>query len=156
MILSVRFIHILAMFWLIGGIANTIVPIYRAWSDENLQVKAILLSGARGNYTAWLLPGVIASGLTGYLYAGVLDLNVVTTGWLAVMGLVWMLQIFALMPLLGVALRRVHYLSLQADRRGESTPELEDALADNAPRVFGALIVLSALVMTVLPIFKPF
>lgn len=141
---------------MIGGIGNTLVPVYRAWFEDELKTKAVLFSAAQQNYTTWLLPGVIATGITGYLYAGVLDLNVISTGWLAAMGGVWMLQIFILLPLLGIGLRRVRYLVLQAEKQGEPTDELRDALADNAPRVFGVLIVISVIVMTWLPVFKPF
>jgi len=151
-----RFIHFIALFWLIGGVGNTLVPVYRAWFEDELKTKAILLSSAQQNYTTWLLPGVIATGLTGYVYAGALDLNVITTGWIAAMGAMWLLQIFILMPLLGIGLRRVRYLALQAEKTGEWTEELRDALADNAPLVFGLLIVISVLVMTWLPVFKPF
>jgi hypothetical protein len=152
----VRFIHFIALFWMIGGIGNTLVPIYRAWFEEELHTKTVLLSAAQQNYTTWLLPGVIATGITGYLTAGVLELNVISTGWLAAMGVVWMLQIFILLPLLGIGLRRVRYLALQADKQGETTDELRDALADNAPLVFGVLIIISVFVMTWLPVFKPF
>jgi len=150
-----RFIHFIALFWLIGGVGNTLVPIYRAWFEDELQTKAVLFTSAQQNYTTWLLPGVIATGMTGYLYAGVLDLNVITTGWMAAMGAIWILQIFILLPLLGVGLRRVRFLVLQAEKQGEPTEELQDALADNAPLVFGVLIVISVLVMTWLPVFKP-
>ena len=152
----VRFVHFIALFWMIGGIGNTLVPIYRAWFEEELTIKIVLLSAAQQNYTTWLLPGVIATGITGYLYAGVLDMNVISTGWLAAMGAVWMLQIFILLPLLGIGLRRVRYLALQSEKQGEATDELRDALADNAPLVFGVLIIISVFVMTWLPVFKPF
>ena len=151
-----RFSHFIALFWLIGGIGNTLVPVYRAWFENELQTKAVLFTSAQQNYTTWLLPGVIATGITGYLYAGVLDLNVITTGWMAAMGVIWILQIFILLPLLGVGLRRVRFLVLQAEKQGETTDELRDALADNAPLVFGVLIIISVLVMTWLPVFKPF
>ena len=141
---------------MIGGIGNTLVPVYRAWFEDELHTKTMLLTSAQQNYTTWLLPGVIATGITGYLSAGVLDLNVISTGWLAAMGAVWMLQIFILLPLLGIGLRRVRYLALQAEKLGESTDELRDALADNAPLVFGVLIIISVIVMTWLPVFKPF
>ena len=51
------------------------------------------------------------------------------------------------MPLFGIGLRKVHYLALQADKKGTPTPELDDALADNAPLVFGTLIIISTLLI---------
>jgi len=141
---------------MIAGIGNTIIPIYGAWAQDNLKLRSITLSTSSKNYSYWLLPGVIASGLTGYLYAGIDGVNVITSGWLLVTGLIWIIQIFILLPLFGIGLRKVHYLALQADKKGTPTPELDDALADNAPLVFGTLIIISTLLVTVIPIFKPF
>jgi hypothetical protein len=152
----VRFVHVIALLWLVAGLGNTIVPIWRAWFIDELATKALLLTEAQRNYTTWLLPGLIATGITGYLYAGVLNLNVVTTGWLVAMQVLWILQIFILVPLLGIGLRRVRYLALQSAKQGAPTEELRDALADNAPLVFGTLLAISVLVMTWLPIFRPF
>ena len=152
----VRFIHTLALLVLVAGVGNTIVPIWRAWFLDELETRALLLSEAQRNYTSWLLPGIIATGITGYLYAGVLELNVVTTGWLVAMQALWLVQIFILVPLLGLGLRRVRYLALQSAKQGETTDELRDALADNAPLVFGTLLTATIVIMTWLPIFRPF
>ncbi len=151
-----RFIHTLALLVLVAGVGNTIVPIWRAWFLDELETRALLLSEAQRNYTSWLLPGIIATGITGYLYAGVLELNVVTTGWLVAMQALWLVQIFILVPLLGLGLRRVRYLALQSAKQGETTDELRDALADNAPLVFGTLLTATIVIMTWLPIFRPF
>lgn len=151
-----RFIHVIALFVLIAGVGNTIVPIWRAWFLEEIETRALLLTEAQRNYTTWLLPGVIATGISGYLYAGVLELNVVTTGWLVAMQALWLVQIFILVPLLGLGLRRVRYLALQAAKQGETTDELRDALADNAPLVFGTLLTVTIVIMTWLPIYRPF
>lgn len=151
-----RFIHVIALLYLVAGIGNTIVPIWRAWFFEEIETRALLLTEAQRNYTTWLLPGIISTGITGYLYAGVLELNVVTTGWLVAMQVLWMIQIFILVPLLGLGLRRVRYLALQSAKAGETTEELRDALADNAPLVFGTLLVITVVIMTWLPIFQPF
>lgn len=151
-----RFIHVIALLYLVAGIGNTIVPIWRAWFFEEIETRALLLTEAQRNYTTWLLPGIISTGITGYLYAGVLELNVITTGWLVAMQVLWMIQIFILVPLLGLGLRRVRYLALQSAKAGETTEELRDALADNAPLVFGTLLVITVVIMTWLPIFRPF
>jgi hypothetical protein len=151
-----RFIHVIALLYLVAGIGNTIVPIWRAWFFEEIETRALLLTEAQRNYTTWLLPGIISTGITGYLYAGVLGLNVVTTGWLVAMQGLWMIQIFILVPLLGLGLRRVRYLALQSAKAGETTEELRDVLADNAPLVFGTLLVITVVIMTWLPIFRPF
>jgi hypothetical protein len=151
-----RFIHVIALLYLAAGVGNTLVPIWRAWFAEAVETKSLLLTEAQQNYTTWLLPGVISTGITGYLYAGVLELNVVTTGWLVAMQVLWMVQIFILVPLLGLGLRQVRFLALQAAKKGEVTEELRDAMADNAPLVFSTLLAVTIVIMTWLPIFRPF
>lgn len=151
-----RFIHVIALLYLVAGVGNTLVPIWRAWFVEGIETKSLLLTEAQRNYTTWLLPGVIATGITGYLYAGVLELNVVTTGWLVAMQVLWLVQIFILVPLLGLGLRQVRFLALQAAKKGEISEELRDAMADNAPLVFSTLLAVTIVIMTWLPIFRPF
>ena len=151
-----RFIHVLVLLYLAGGVGNTLVPIWRAWFADTIETKSLLLTEAQRNYTTWLLPGVIATGLTGYLYAGVLELNVITTGWLVAMQVLWLVQIFVLVPLLGLGLRQVRYLALQSEKEGEISEALRDAMADNAPLVFSTLLAVTIVVMTWLPIFRPF
>lgn len=151
-----RFIHVLALLYLVAGVGNTLVPIWRAWFHDQIETKALLLNEAQRNYTTWLLPGIIATGITGYLYAGVLELNVVTTGWLVAMQVLWLVQIFILVPLLGLGLRRVRFLALQSAKDGKISDELRDAMADNAPLVFSTLLAITIVIMTWLPIFRPF
>ena len=151
-----RFIHVIALLYLVAGLGNTLVPIWRAWFIDEIEAKSLLLGEAQRNYTTWLLPGVIGTGITGYLYAGVLDLNVVTTGWLVAMQILWIIQIFILVPLLGIGLRKVRFLALQSAKDGKTTDELRDALADNAPLVFSTLLTVTILLMVWLPIFRPF
>lgn len=151
-----RFLHILALFWLMAGVGNTVVPIWKAWRTSDLDLKALLLTDAQRNEGAWLLPGLIATVFTGYAWAASEDYNVVTTGWLLALQLVTALDVFIFVPLMGVGLRRVRMLTLQAQKQGAMTDELRDALADNVPLVFGTLIVLTVPVMTWLPVFKPF
>ena len=139
-----------------AGIGNVVVPIWKAWSAEEIEVKALLLSDAQRNETVWLLPGMLAVGVSGFAWAAAEEWNLVGTGWLLALELVFALDLFVFLPLMGVGLRRVRLLSLQARKRGAVTDELRDALADNVPRVFGTLIMLSVPVMVWLPVFKPF
>ena len=66
------------------------------------------------------------------------------------------IDVFIFLPLMGVGLRRVRYLALQAQKQGESTEALRDALQDRVPVVFGTLIVLTIPVLVVLAVFQPF
>ena len=128
----------------------------KAWSADEIEVKALLLSDAERNETAWLLPGMIATAVTGFAWAAADDWNVISTGWLLALVLVFAVDIFIFLPLMGVGLRRVRLLALQARKQGAVTEELRDALADNVPLVFGTLIMVSVPVMVWLPVFKPF
>ncbi len=151
-----RFLHILALFWLMAGIGNTVVPIWRAWFMADVNDKALMLVEAQRNEATWLLPGMIATVFTGYAWAASANYNVVTTGWLVALQILLAIDIFVFLPLMGVGLRRVRVVALQARKRGEITDELRDVLADNVPIVFGTLIALTVPVMVWLPVFKPF
>jgi hypothetical protein len=84
------------------------------------------------------------------------DYNVIRTGWLLALEVVFALDGFIFLPLMGVGLRRVRLFALQARHRGQMTDELRDALADNVPVVFATAITLSVPVMVWLAVYKPF
>ena len=151
-----RALHTLALFWMMAGLGNTVVPVWKAWRAGDLDVKALLLSDAEHNQRTWLLPGMLAAMFTGYAWAAAADLNIVRTGWLLALQVVFLVDLFILLPLLGVGLRRVRLLALQSRKRGAVSDELRDAMADNAPLVLGTLIALSVPLMVWLPVFKPF
>src|SRR5690606_10199502 len=77
-----RFLHVLAILWFVAGVALTVLPVWRAWLNESLELKAMLLTDAQRNEATWLLPGLIATVFTGYAWAAAADYNVITTGWL--------------------------------------------------------------------------
>ena len=151
-----RLLHLLALLWMMVGIGAVVVPIWRAWATTDLPRRVVLLTEAQHNETQWLLPGVIATGVTGFAWAAGADMNLIRTGWLAAKEIVYALDVFLFLPLTGVGLRRVRFLALQAEKRGEVTEELRDALADNVPLVFGTVMALSVPVLVVLAVFKPF
>ena len=151
-----RFIHLLALFYFMAGVGNTVVPVWKAWMAETLEEKALLLQDAQRNETFFLLPGMIAVLFSGYAWAASEDYNVITTGWLVALQVLTLVDLFIFVPLMGVGLRRVRYLALAAKKHGEMTDEFRDALADNVTLVFGTLIVLTVPVMVWLPVYKPF
>ncbi|MCC6236270.1 MAG: DUF2269 family protein [Dehalococcoidia bacterium] len=156
MILVLRAIHMLSLFWMMWGLGAVMSPVWRAWNEPDLQTRALLLSEATRSERMWLLPGLIATGLSGFAWTAAADWNPVTTGWLVALELIFGLDVFIFVPLLGVGLRRVHLLALQAAKQGEMTDALRDALADNVPLVFGTLLALSVPVQLALAVFKPF
>jgi hypothetical protein len=151
-----RFVHLLALLYMMAGVGNTIVPIWKAWAAQALEEKALYLQDAQRNETFFLLPGFIAVLFSGYAWATAAGWNVVTTGWLVALQVLTLVDLLIFLPLMGVGLRRVRYLALAARKRGETTPELQEALADNVPLVFGTLIVFTVPFMVWLPVFKPF
>ena len=103
-----------------------------------------------------MLPGVLATGFSGFAWAASEDINLITTGWLLALQFVFAIDVFIFLPLLGVGLRRVRLLALQAQKRGEVTDELRNALDERVPVVFGTLMVVSVPIMTWLAVYKPF
>jgi hypothetical protein len=155
---TIRLLHELALFWMMAGLGVVVVPIWRAWSTGDLEVKSLLLQEAQRNEVQWLIPGMLATLFTGVAWVSSDEgtYNFVTTGWLLALEIVFALDGFIFLPLMGVGLRRVRLLALQAKHRGEMTDELRDALADNVPVVFGTVITLSVPVMVWLAVYKPF
>ena len=151
-----RLLHVLALFWMMAGLGAVMVPIWRAWATDDLDTRAVMLTEAAQAETRWLLSGLLAAGLTGFAWAAAENTNLVTTGWLLALEVVFIVDVFIFLPLMGVGLRRVRLLALQARKRGEMSEELQDALADRVPVVFGTLMVVSVPVMTWLAIAKPF
>ena len=156
--MTLRMIHLLALFWMMGGLGAVMVPIWQAWRlpASDVDTRAVLLSQAQQSETRWLLPGLLAAALTGFAWAASDDIDPVGTGWLVALEAVFLIDAFIFVPLMGVGLRRVHLLALQASKRGQVTDELREALADNVPVVFGTLVVLTVPLMLWLAVFKPF
>lgn len=147
----------LALFWMMIGVGAVIVPTWRAWATKDPEVCVVLLSEAQQNEARWLLPGVIAAVFTGFGWAAGANMNFFGTGWLLVKMIIFAIDVFIFVPLMGVGLRRVRYLALQAQKQGTGiTEELQGALDDRVPVVFGTLIVLTIPVMVALAVFRPF
>ena len=153
-----RLLHTLALFWMMAGIGAVIVPIWKAWATDDLDVRALLLQEAQRNEVQWLIPGMLATLFTGVAWVSSAEpgYNFIRTGWLLAVEVIFALDGFIFLPLMGVGLRRVRLFALQARKRGQITDELRDALADNVPVVFGTVITLSVPVMAWLSIYKPF
>ena len=151
-----RLLHILSLCLMMAGVGGTLIPIWRAWATEEIGRRVMLLEEAHRNETLMLLPGTIAMMFTGYAWATAAGINVIVTWWLVALQVLTMVDLFIFIPLMGVGLRRVRFLALAAQKQGEITPELKDAMADNVPLVFSTLIALTIPLMVWLPVFKPF
>ena len=149
-------IHVLSLVWLGAGLGATYPLILKAWRTKDLQYQMYCLVEAANNETRVLLPGAMASGITGFFWAVSRNYNFVRTGWLAALTLLYIFFYFVCLPLLGFGLRRARLASLIAAKKGTQTDELRAILDDRVPIVFGTLLVLSVPLLAWLAVFKPF
>jgi uncharacterized membrane protein len=150
-----RLFHELALFLYAAGLGATMMPVFRAWRSKDVQDQMHAFRQAAANETGVLLPGALLSGATGVFWGSAASYNFFTDGWLLTLWLLYVVAVFICLPLLGLGLRRTRLLALQAAKTGKVTPELEQALADNVPLVFGSIMILLTVVMAWLAVFKP-
>jgi hypothetical protein len=151
-----RLIHMLALAWLGAGLGATFPLILRAWSAKDLKYQMYSLVEAANNETRILLPGAMATGITGFFWGVAEDYDYLRDGWLAALSASFVFFYFICLPLLGFGLRRARLAALIATKKGETTDELRAVLDDRVPIVFSTLLVLSIPWMAWLAIFKPF
>ncbi len=151
-----RIIHVLSMVWLGAGLGATYPLILKAWATKDLKYQMYCLVEAANNETKVLLPGAMATGITGFFWAVAADYNFVKDGWLAALSAIYVLVYFVGLPLMGFGLRRARLASLIATKKGQETDELRAILDDRVPIVFGTVLVLSVPVIAWLAVFKPF
>ena len=151
-----RVAHLLSLIWLGAGLGGTYPHILRAWSSKDVRYQAYSLVEAAKNETRLLLPGAMATGITGFFWAVSGDWDFIEDGWLGVLVILYVFFYFVCLPLLGFGLRRTRLAVLVAEKRGGETEELRQVLEDRVPVVFATLLVLGVPIMTWLAVFKPF
>jgi len=151
-----RIVHTLSLIWLGAGLGATYPLILRAWASNDVKYQMYALVEAANNETRVLLPGAMATGITGFFWGVAAEYNFVREGWLAALTLLYIFFYFVCLPLLGFGLRRARLAALVAAKKGEETEELREILNDRVPIVFGTALVLSVPLLAWLAIFKPF
>lgn len=151
-----RILHSIALIWLGAGVGSTYPLILKAWAAKDLQYQMYCLVEAANNETRILLPGAMASGISGFFWAVDAEWDFFRDGWLAALALSFVFVYFVCLPLLGFGLRRARLASLVAAKKGEVTEELRVIIEDRVPLVFGTAIMLSVPWMAWLAVFKPF
>lgn len=137
------------------GLTAVQISLVRAWQHRELSVRADSLEEASHYQGILLVPGAIAAVSSGvFLWA--LDYNLITTPWLVVEEALFAVTLLVCLPLTGTGIRRARLAALQARRAGESTPELEAAMADGVPLVVMGIATLLVPIMAALSVFKPF
>ena len=151
-----RIAHVLAIAWLGAGLGATYPLIVRAWATKDVKHQMWCLVEAANNETRILLPGAMATGITGFFWAVAENYNFLKDGWLAALTALYVIFYFMCLPLMGFGLRRARLASLIAAKQGKETPELRAILDDRVPIVFGSLLVISVPLLAFLAVFKPF
>ncbi|MBN9492725.1 DUF2269 family protein [bacterium] len=151
-----RILHTLSLIWLGAGIGAIWPPILRAWATKDVQYQMYCLREAANNETRVLVPGAMASGVTGFFWAASQNLNFFTTGWLLALWLSFIFFYLVCLPLMGWGLRRARLAALIAAKKGEVTPDLQEVLDDRVPLVFSTVLVISIPLMAWFAVFKPF
>ena len=151
-----RLIHVLSLFVFVGGLLATLLPLYRAWGQRDVSAQVHAFHEAARNQTGVLLPGIIATGVSGFFWALRQDgIDPAQTGWLLAVEALYLVALFVLLPGMVTGLRRARLLVLQAQKTGEISPELEETLADRGPVIFGTIMGVLVVVMTVLAVVRP-
>ena len=150
-----RIVHVLALVWLGAGLGATYPLILRAWASKDLKYQMYALVEAANNETRVLVPGAMATGITGFFWAVAEEYNFVKDGWLAALTLLYILVFLVCLPLMGFGLRRARTAALIATKKGEETEELREILNERVPLVFSTVLVVSIPVLAWLAIFKP-
>lgn len=145
----------LSLIWLGAGLGATYPLILKAWASKDLKYQMYCLVEAANNETRVLLPGAMASGITGFFWAVASDYDFIEDAWLGLLALLYVFFYFVCLPLLGFGLRRARIASLIAEKKGAETEELRRILEDRVPIVFGTALVLSVPLLAWLAIYKP-
>lgn len=149
-------LHLLASFWYVAGLVAVQIPLVRAWQSGEVTARLESLEEASHYQGVLLVPGGIAAVASGLFLWARLDYNFITTAWLLVLELMYILTLLVCLPLIGMGLRRARLAALKARRAGKSTPELEEAMADNVPLVFGGIATILVPAMAYFAVFRPF
>jgi uncharacterized membrane protein len=149
------FAHILAAFWYVAGLTAVQLSCVRAWQNDELAVRADALEEASHYQGILLVPGAIALVASGLFLWAQLDYDLLTTPWLLALEALYIVTLLVCLPLGGIGLRRARLAALRARKAGRSTPELEQAMRESVPLVFGGIAALLVPVMAALSVFRP-
>jgi uncharacterized membrane protein len=154
------FAHVLASLWYVAGLTAVQISLIRGWSalgGDNISVRSDAFEEATHYQGMLLVPGSIAVATTGlFLWSQQLGNNMFTTGWLVIVEVIYIITLLVCLPFVGMGLRRARIAALQARRKGASTPELDQAMADNVPLFFAGIATLLVLPAVALSVFQPF
>lgn len=149
-------LHLLAAFWYVMGLTAVQVSLVRGWRSQELSVRADSLAEASHYQGVLLVPGAIAGLATGLFLWADLGYNLLTTGWLVVLEVLYLVTLLVCLPVVGVGLRRMRVAALKARRMGRVTADQEEAMSDAAPLVLSGIATGLVPAMTFLAVARPF
>ena len=150
------FAHVLAVLWYVAGLVAVQISLIRGWQATNIGVRGDAFEEASHYQGILLVPGSIAVAATGlFLWSQQLGNNMFTTGWLVIVEVIYIITLLVCVPFIGMGLRRARIAALQARRKGKSTPELDQAMADNVPLFFAGIATLLVPVAAAFCVFQP-
>ncbi|MFQ6020149.1 MAG: DUF2269 family protein, partial [Dehalococcoidia bacterium] len=114
------YLHLLSAFWYVGGLAAVLLPLARAWRSRDLHYQVTAFAEASKYETTLLLPGAVAAAATGVFLWAEMGFNLLTTGWLLALEIMYLVVILLCLPLIGLGLRRVHLLQPTFVQNGDS------------------------------------
>jgi len=150
------FLQLLSAFWYVAGLSAVQISLVRGGQSDDLKVRAESFDEAWHYQGVLLVPGAIASGAAGVFLWAQMDYNLITTGWLLLLEVLYIVTLLVCLPLIGLGLRRVRLAALRARKAGRATPDLERAMADNVPLFFSGIATILLPAMTYLSVFRPF
>lgn len=150
------FAHILTAFWYVAGLTSVQLTIVRGWRSPEMEIKAESFDEASHYQGVLLVPGGIAVVATGLFLWEQLGFSLLGPAWLFVLEAMYIVTLLVCLPLIGMGLRRARIAALQAQRLGETTPELEQAMADSVPLFFGGIATILVPVAVFFSVFRPF
>lgn len=150
------FAHVLASFWYVAGLTSVQFALVRGWQSPEIETKVESFEEASHYQGVLLVPGGIAVVATGLFLWGAFDYNLLGPAWLLLLELLYVITLVVCLPLIGIGLRRARFAALQARRSGRTTPELEQAMSDAVPLVFGGIAAIMLPLAAALSIFRPF
>ena len=152
---ALAFAHILAAFWYVAGLTAVQLALVRAWQHDDLTIRADSIEEASHYQGVLLVPGAIASVATGLFLWAQLDYDLIATPWLVVLEGLYIATLLVCLPLAGIGLRRARLAALRVRKTRSATPELEQAITDSVPLIFGGIATLLVPVMAALSVFRP-
>ncbi len=150
------FFHVLACFWYVAGLTAVQFALVNGWQVRDVERRLESYNDASHYQGLLLVPGAIATVATGLFFWAALDYNLLGPAWLLLLDVIYIVTLVVCLPLIGIGMRRARIAALQTIRLGENVPELDEAMSDPVPLLFGGIAVVLIPAAVALSVFQPF